>query len=333
MPGISPSVTVIGGGPAGSAAAIAATLRGSRVVLYEKSRFPRHKVCGEFLSPEVAPALDRLGVWERFLACGPARVRRLRLHFGTREKTSVLPEAAWALSRYRFDQLLAERASMLGVQVRREVGVNRGDSPCVIAHGRRAAGCEKGRRLFGFKAHFEGPPDDAVELFFFDGCYTGVTAVEEGRTNVCGLAPEHVLAAHGFDYDAIVDGLPALSARLRPLGRAMDWLSTGPLVFGNAFTTPGPEDAYLAGDALSFVDPFTGSGLLSAVLTGELAGKYAAHGALASAYRRECRSLLGTPFHMAGVFRTLVLTGWAPYLAALAPSRWLFTLTRPHPAR
>jgi flavin-dependent dehydrogenase len=55
-------ITVIGGGPAGCAAALAAMSEGSAVTLYEKSRFPRHKVCGEFLSPELVPALESLAV-------------------------------------------------------------------------------------------------------------------------------------------------------------------------------------------------------------------------------------------------------------------------------
>jgi 2-polyprenyl-6-methoxyphenol hydroxylase-like FAD-dependent oxidoreductase len=46
---------------------MAALKEGARVRLFEKSRFPRHKVCGEFLSPELRPALESLGVWPEFL--------------------------------------------------------------------------------------------------------------------------------------------------------------------------------------------------------------------------------------------------------------------------
>jgi flavin-dependent dehydrogenase len=98
------TVTVLGAGPAGASAAIAALQAGAAVDLIEKSRFPRHKVCGEFLSPEIAQILERLGVWSAFQACGPVSIRRLSLYFAKSEKHCRLPEAAFGLSRYSFDQ-------------------------------------------------------------------------------------------------------------------------------------------------------------------------------------------------------------------------------------
>src|SRR5258708_3517175 len=87
-------VYILGGGPAGSSAAIAARQEGRDVCLIEKSKFPRHKVCGEFLTPEIVPLLESLAVWDAFLAAGPARVRRLELHFGSFDRISNLPETA-----------------------------------------------------------------------------------------------------------------------------------------------------------------------------------------------------------------------------------------------
>jgi flavin-dependent dehydrogenase len=52
-------VTVLGGGPAGAIAALSALDEGADVTLYEKPRFPRHKVCGEFLSGEVVAVARR----------------------------------------------------------------------------------------------------------------------------------------------------------------------------------------------------------------------------------------------------------------------------------
>ena len=310
-------VTILGGGPAGAAAAIAARLEGADAQVIEKSKFPRHKVCGEFFSPEIQSELDRLGVWDAFLAAGPARVARMKLHFGRTQKVCRLPERAWGLSRYAFDALMFQHA-----QARRVEGIE----PAVIASGRRSDG-SRGRRLFGFKAHFEGPCDDAVELFFFHGCYVGINSVEGGRTNVCGLGPENFLRRFDFDFDAVVRESPALSDRIGPLTRSMRWLSTGPLNFRQTFD---PQwRIYLAGDALSFVDPFTGSGLVAAVKTGSLAGQAAARGIPAEAYYAESRSMLKKPFEMAGIFRKAVSAGWAEWLAGLVPGRVLFALTRP----
>ena len=96
-------VWILGGGPAGSAAAIAASSEGGKVRIVEKSRLPRHKVCGEFFAPEIFPLLERLGAWKDFWDNGPAIIRRLVLHFGSHETSCNLPEQAFGLSWYRFD--------------------------------------------------------------------------------------------------------------------------------------------------------------------------------------------------------------------------------------
>jgi menaquinone-9 beta-reductase len=333
-------INILGGGPAGSAAALAALRQGARdtrVRLIEKSRLPRHKVCGEFFSPEIGPELERLGAWNAFLAAGPARVRRVvlhfnALHFGTRQKSSRLPEPAFGLSRYAFDLMLLDQARAAGADLASEAG---GELPLIIATGRHSTHRQRGQRLFGFKAHFEGPTDDAVELFFFGRCYVGVTAIEGGRTNVCGLAPESFLSRFGFEYDDVVMHIPALSDRLKPLRRVTQWFSTGPLQYGQAFeharehASERPWQAYPAGDALSFVDPFTGSGLLAAVRSGAMAGKAAAMGQPVEEYLRECRASLRQPFQVAGVLRRVLEGGWAEKFAPLAPARLLFALTRP----
>ncbi len=317
-------INILGGGPAGSCAALAAIAAGASVTVIERAQFPRHKVCGEFLSPEIEPELVRLGLWEEFLAAGPATVRRMVLHFGANQKEASLPQPAWGLSRYRFDHLLLERARAEGAGVMTEAGEARID---VLAAGRRVERTRRANRLFGFKTHFEGPVDDAVELFFFDGCYVGVSPVEGGRTNVCGLAPEQYLSRFDFDYDALAANSVALADRLRPLRRVMEWVSTGPLEFGQRFQ-PG-ETAYPAGDALSFVDPFTGSGLSAAVRSGAMAGRAAARSEPLEAYLTEVRASLKRPFQVASVLRSVVRNGWAEKLAPFAPARLLFALTRP----
>jgi flavin-dependent dehydrogenase len=315
-------ITILGGGPAGASAAVSALNAGASCHLIEKSKFPRHKVCGEFFSPEIQAELERLDLWDAFQAAGPARIRRMKLCFGRREKTARLPEPAWGLSRYTFDFLLFQRALDLGATVEAQSN----SSPDVIACGRRLDEAPRGRRLFGFKAHFEGLEDDAVELYFFQGCYVGVAPVEGGLTNVCGLGPEDFLRRFDFDFDAILNQSRALAERLRPLARSMKWISTGPLQYRQTFDKSA---GYLAGDALSFVDPFTGSGLLSAVKTGSLAGAAAAHGESPAEHLTRCRTALRKPFEISGIFRKAVSSGWADHLIGLVPARALFALTRP----
>ena len=94
---LSVSVGVVGGGPAGSAAAIAALSEARSVHIFEKSGFPRHKVCGEFLSPEIVPLLESLGIWQEFLRLRPAHIKRTILHFGALKSSNTkfrqLPKA------------------------------------------------------------------------------------------------------------------------------------------------------------------------------------------------------------------------------------------------
>lgn len=317
-------ISILGAGPAGSSAAIAALRNGSSVQLIERSALPRHKVCGEFLSPEIVEALASLGILGEFLKLGPARIHRMVVNVGGREKVSRLPEAAYGLSRYAFDYLLLRSAQELGAAVT----TGSGDAQ-IIATGRKSPGGRRGERLFGFKAHYEGPVDNAVELYFFDRCYVGINCIEALRTNVCGLAPESVLRAHGFDIDSLLaQSTAALTARIAPLTRSMKWLFVGPLEFRSGLTGDSPG-RYVAGDAASFVDPFTGSGLLSAVATGALAGKYAALAKPVAEYEAACRRALLRPFGISSALRWLSTTRWADRLLESVPGSLLFYATRP----
>lgn len=323
------AVQVVGGGPAGATAALAALREGTAVRIFEKSEFPRHKVCGEFLSPAILALLRRIGCEQEFLHLRPAILREMQLHFGPRVIRHPLPEHAYGLSRYELDNLLLQCAARAGAHVVREHwSAAAQESTMIIAAGRKSI-APAGDRLFGFKAHFRGPLNDAVELFFFQNCYVGVSAIEAGATNVCGLAPERALRSVGFHPSALLLRCDALSDRLRALTRTMDWLVTGPLVFSARLSQPVNGTTYRAGDSLGFIDPFTGSGILNAMLTGELAGLAAARGVPAKQHLRDCSRLLRRPFLVSSAFRAIIASGQAGWLAPLVPARLLFHATRP----
>lgn len=323
-------VHIIGGGPAGAAAALTALHAGATVRIYEKSKFPRHKVCGEFLSPAAFGLLTELGVGADFKAARPSAIRRARLHFGRSEKNFPLPETAWGLSRASLDDLLLNAALKRGAELLCERASNAA-VPLVIAHGRHAisAPAERGRRLFGFKAHYQGPLTDAVELYFFGGCYVGVNPAGDAITNVCGIAPEGVMQRYNFDHDALIASCHPLRERLSCSTRSMPWLSVGPLRFENRFHAEADEGVYRAGDALSFVDPFTGSGMLAALRTGSLAGRYAATRQASTHYLKAARQSLEKPFLVSSILRWAINQGWAGHLSQYVPGALLFTLTRP----
>src|SRR6266705_6405975 len=82
-------VIIAGGGPAGASAAIHLAISGARVLLAEQKKFPREKLCGEFISPECALHFERLGVIDRMLAAGPARLNETVFYARTGKSVCV----------------------------------------------------------------------------------------------------------------------------------------------------------------------------------------------------------------------------------------------------
>ncbi|MDO8345838.1 MAG: FAD-dependent monooxygenase [Cellvibrio sp.] len=106
---------IIGGGPAGSAAAILLAKQGMPVRLLERQTGPHHKVCGEFISYEAAHYLQALGV--DLPALGAEPIRQVRFYNGEQQLAFRLPFTAWSLSRRVLDAALLKQAEMAGVVV------------------------------------------------------------------------------------------------------------------------------------------------------------------------------------------------------------------------
>lgn len=106
---------IIGGGPAGAAAAIHLARRGIPVRLLERQAGPHHKVCGEFISYEAAHHLKNLGLDLPKLGAQP--IRRARFYNGEQELHFALPFTAWSLSRRTLDSALLTRAELAGASV------------------------------------------------------------------------------------------------------------------------------------------------------------------------------------------------------------------------
>ena len=146
--------------------------------------------------------------------------------------------------------------------------------------------------------------------------------VENSVTNVCGLAAESLLREVAFDPDRLLE---RLSERLTGMHRKINWLTTGPLVY-NRTVEP---DRFLTGDALQFVDPFTGTGMTIALWTGALAGSMAAGGATPERFYREAEAALKAQRRKCAMLRRALR--WKPTraIAPLVPPAFLYALTRP----
>ncbi|HEX8355108.1 MAG TPA: FAD-dependent oxidoreductase, partial [Pyrinomonadaceae bacterium] len=122
---------IVGGGPAGASAAIELAASGARVLLAERERFPREKLCGEFISPECLGHFARLGVLERMNQGGGARVSETVFYAPSGRGVSVPSEwfgggvggDALGLSRAEMDARLLARAREAGAVVLEEAAL------------------------------------------------------------------------------------------------------------------------------------------------------------------------------------------------------------------
>lgn len=123
----SADVIVVGAGPAGAAAALLLARLGHDVLLLDRHEFPRAKACGDCLSPEASPVLDRLGVLAQVEARAPAHLDGWRIVApGGREFTASFAAAAGgdarvargiALERSRLDLVLVDAAVLAGARL------------------------------------------------------------------------------------------------------------------------------------------------------------------------------------------------------------------------
>jgi flavin-dependent dehydrogenase len=283
-------VAVIGAGPAGCAAAIAIKTAHPRasVLLLEKGGFPRHKVCGEFISPEALDLLGRLAGNAAEIERAP-RISCARLMLAEREIDLPLEPPAISLPRHQLDALLWSRASAVGVQCLSNTHVRNvveGNGPfslevggdkilaqaLVNATGRWSNLSSQTRvpatKWLGLKAHFaESPAGTSVDLYFFRGGYCGVQPVAADGVNVCAM----VRADVATNLSEVFRQHPALHSRSRSWRPLTETFATTPLLFRPPRALKGR--VLLAGDAVGFIDPFLGDGISLALRSGSMAGK------------------------------------------------------------
>jgi flavin-dependent dehydrogenase len=303
-------VVVVGGGLAGGAASIQLAGYGYRVALCEAKTYPHHKVCGEFLSPECAPLLKGLGLWDAVQQVRPAYINNAAITAPDGTIWSApLPGTAVGISRYALDNQMAKHARASGVDVREGTTITRIDGNlkvgfCVAA--RTAAGQStlqaravigaQGKRspldraldrtflkqpqpFLALKAHFRGTPlPNRIQLFSFPGGYCGLSEVEGGVANVCLLVRQEVFqrVARG-NPDEVASFIDWTKGQNPLLG---EWLGQAEMLFPSWMTiaqVPFADkevvvnDMLMAGDSAVLIPPLAGDGMAMALQAGHMA--------------------------------------------------------------
>ncbi|MEV4665567.1 geranylgeranyl reductase family protein [Micromonospora echinofusca] len=308
-------VVVVGAGPAGSAAALAARRAGASVLLLDRSDFPRDKACGDGIAAHALDVLDELGVPDAVAGYAPLPALRL-VGPGGGTVARALPRPAYTVPRKVFDARLVAAAVAAGARLRRHAvrHVEVRDDRVVLDGGlaaravvgadgagsvlRRALGHRPNpdRHLAlairGYAPALTGPPEQLIVTSAPRWpAYAWSFPIGDGRANV-GYG--EVLRGEPLSRAHLVDRLGALLPGTDP-ARVTD-LRAHHLPLSTHRPAPGQGRLVLAGDALSLINPFTGEGIFYALLSGALAGAAAA-GSPEQAARRYAATLrrrLGT---------------------------------------
>ena len=338
---------IVGGGPAGSAAAIHLARAGRTPLLLERHHEPPDSLCGGFLSWRTLAALDRLGIAADRL--NRDRVTHVRLCTGSRRAEAPLPAPALAVSRRRLDGVLLDAAAAAGAAVERGVAVRAIDDGCVrLADG--AAIATGALFLASGKHDIRGTarPEDArgadptlglrvrlpaapalqtllagwIELHLFDRGYAGLALQEDGSANLC-------LAVHRSRLQDA--GTPALLlaelGRESPqLGERLAHAAAAPAIDAVA-NVPygwrarhGAAGLFRLGDQAGVIPSLAGEGMGIALASAAGAAGAYLHGGgdAAPAWQRRFAAQLARPMAVAGMVRRVVESRHAAPLIALA---------------
>ena len=326
-------ILIVGAGPAGSSAALAAAGSGFRVLLVERRAVVGRPVrCAEYIPAALLKEVD-LG---RGFVVQSVRGMRTILPGGEIEETRA---PGFTIRRDLFDQALARRATEAGAELRLSTRALSRDGESVLIRGEEGIATRvKARVIIGA----DGPhskvgrwigsvnrnmipalqvtllltrPMDMTEVYFDRAFYGGYGWLfPKGREANVGLGRK----AGGGDLRPMREILNGFVSRLKeagkvrgdPLGNVSGWIPAESPRRVNA------DNILLAGDAAGHTHPITGAGVAQAVIGGKMAGKWAARAlesndpGVLSGYDREWRDLFGESQERASNRRRLLEREW-----------------------
>lgn len=291
-------VIIVGGGLAGLTSAIHLSTRKKRVLLIEKNEYPKHKVCGEYISNEVLPYLNSLGI--NPINEGAKQITKV--HISTTKSNLIkgeLPLGGFGMSRYFLDNLLVKKAHLNGVQILKDTVDSihfKKDSFTITtkssgvfqskitigAFGKRSSLDQKMKRKFiqkkspylAVKIHVKGVfPENLVALHNFKGGYCGVSKVENNAINVCYITEYRSFKKHKNITD-FQEQVVFKNKHLRKIFKESSPVFEKPLTISQvSFQTKNPVEDHIimCGDTAGMIHPLCGNGMGMAISSARLA--------------------------------------------------------------
>lgn len=285
-------VIIIGGGLAGLTAGIHLSKIGLKVTIIEKNEFPKHKVCGEYISNEVLPYLNWLDLDIEILM--PTKITNLQ--FSTTNGKIIgtkLPLGGFGISRYIFDEFLYKKALSNGCKIIQDSveDINFEDDYFTIttlnksifkskiaigAFGKRSTIDQKLNRNFiqkksrwlAVKAHYNGDfPDDLVGLHTFIGGYCGVSKVENNNINICYLANYETFKQYK-NIDEYQKKVVCQNPNLKSIFENSTLLFEKPLTISQIYFEEKQtveNHILMIGDTAGLIHPLCGNGMAMAI--------------------------------------------------------------------
>lgn len=298
-------VLIIGGGLAGLTAAIHLSKIGLQITVIEKNEFPKHKVCGEYISNEVLPYLNWLNL--NIANLNPTNITQLEFSTASGKTIkSVLPLGGFGISRFALDEYLYKKALENGCKILQDnvENIQFEDNQFIVttakktilkseivigAFGKRSNIDQKLNRDFiqkksywlAVKAHYSGDfPNNSVGLHNFKGGYCGVSKVEKDIINICYLA-DYETFKRFKNIEEYQKSVVSENPHLKVIFEKSKLLFEKPLTISQiSFDKKQVVENHILmiGDTAGLIHPLCGNGMAMAIhsakIVSELVGKY-----------------------------------------------------------